>query len=43
MGGDIASQHEKLQNSHEQAVNAANKGFVDCAYRGDALGLGAGH
>ena len=27
-GGAMASQHEKLQNSHEQAVNAASKGFA---------------
>ena len=43
IGRAIASQHEKLQNSYEQAVNAANKGFVYCANRGNALGLGAGH
>ena len=42
-GGTVASQHEKLQNSHEQAVNAANKGFVYCANRRNELGLGAGH
>ena len=35
MGGGIASQHEKLQNSREQAVNAANKGFVCCANGGE--------
>ena len=27
-GGAMASQHEKLQNNHEQAVNAARKGFA---------------
>ena len=42
-GGAIASQHEKLQNSHEQAVSAASKDVDHCADIGNELGLGAGH
>ena len=39
----MASQHERFQSSHEQAVKAATKGFAYRAKQGNELGLGGGH
>ena len=42
-GGAIASQHEKLQNSHAEAVSAASQDVDHCACIGNELGLRGGH